>query len=141
MTLICLITFISQIAQLLLIRKCYCFRQGSYISFKYARHDHLPCLMMREYLSKRSFIKHTCSWRDKLIVLYVWVLICSSKLQHPRVKNLPKELPSTWKDLSMINVYLYRFRLKLIKLIFVTCDWGVFCASIILFIYLFVYCL
>ena len=46
-TLICLIILISHIAQLLLIRKFYCFRPGPHISFKYARH-HLPCPMMGE---------------------------------------------------------------------------------------------
>ena len=43
-------------------------------------------------------------------------------------------------NLSMINsICLYRFRLELIKLIFVMCDWGLFCTNIYLFIYLFVY--
>ena len=38
----------SHIAQLLLIRKFYCFRPGPHISFKYARHNHLRCPMMGE---------------------------------------------------------------------------------------------
>ena len=38
-TLICPIIFISHIAQLLLIRKFYCFRKGPHISFKYPRHN------------------------------------------------------------------------------------------------------
>ena len=43
-------------------------------------------------------------------------------------------------NLSMINnICLYRFRLELIKLIFVMCDWVLFCTNIYLFIYLFVY--
>ena len=47
-TLICLIILISHIAQLLLIRKFYCFRPGRHISFKYVRHKHLHCPMMGE---------------------------------------------------------------------------------------------
>ena len=47
-TLICLIILISHIVKLLLIRKFYCFRPGAHISFKYARHNHLRCPMMRE---------------------------------------------------------------------------------------------
>ena len=45
-TLICPINLISHIAQLLLIRKFYCFRPGPHISFKYARHNHLRCPTM-----------------------------------------------------------------------------------------------
>ena len=47
-SLICPIILISHIAQLLLIRKFYCFRKGPHISFKYARHNHLRCPMMGE---------------------------------------------------------------------------------------------
>ena len=47
-TLICLIILISHIVKLLLIRKFYCFRPGAHISFKYARHNHLRCLMLAE---------------------------------------------------------------------------------------------
>ena len=36
----------SNIAQLLLIRKFYCFRKGPHISFKYAQHNYLRCPMM-----------------------------------------------------------------------------------------------
>ena len=43
----------------------YCFRKGPHISFKYARR------WWEKYLSKRSLLKHTCSWRDKLIVLSI----------------------------------------------------------------------
>ena len=42
------VILISHITQLLLIRKLYCFRKGSYISFKYARHNHLRCPMIGE---------------------------------------------------------------------------------------------
>ena len=45
-TLICLIILISHIAKLLPIHKFYCFRPGANISFKYARHNHLRCLIM-----------------------------------------------------------------------------------------------
>ena len=45
-TVICPYILISQIVQLLLIRKFYCFCKGSHISFKYARHNHLHCPMM-----------------------------------------------------------------------------------------------
>ena len=41
-------TKISHIAQLLLIRKFYCFRPGRHISFKYVRHNHLHYPMMGE---------------------------------------------------------------------------------------------
>ena len=37
-----------QNAQLLLIRKFYCFRKGPHISFKYAQYNHLRCPMMGE---------------------------------------------------------------------------------------------
>ena len=47
-TLICPIILISHIAQLLLIRKFYCFRKGPHISFNYLRHNHLRCPMMGE---------------------------------------------------------------------------------------------
>ena len=47
-TLICLITLISHIAQLLLIRKFYCFRLAPHIYFKYARNNNLRFLMMGE---------------------------------------------------------------------------------------------
>ena len=33
--------------------KFYCFRPGPHISFKYARHNHLRCLMMGEVSLKR----------------------------------------------------------------------------------------
>ena len=60
-TLICLITSISQIEQHLLIRKFYCFRLGPYISFKYVRYNDLRCPMIGEVSHKRSLIKHMCS--------------------------------------------------------------------------------
>ena len=47
-TLICLIILISHIAQLLLIRKFYCFRPGSHVLFVYSRYNHLRWPMMRE---------------------------------------------------------------------------------------------
>ena len=68
-TLICLIILISHIPQLLLIRKIYCFHPGRHIFFKYAQHNHLRCPMMVEVSLERSVVRHTCSWRDKLIVL------------------------------------------------------------------------
>ena len=63
----CLIILTSHIAQLLLISKFYCFRSDPHISFKYVGHNHLRCPMMGKYLSKRSLIKHTCSWRVNLL--------------------------------------------------------------------------
>ena len=51
-------------------RTCYCFRPGPHIPFKYAHHNHLCFPMMEKYLSKRSLIKHSCLWRDRLIVLW-----------------------------------------------------------------------
>ena len=79
-TLICTIILISHIVQLLLIRKFYCFRKGRHIYFKYARHNHLRCPMMGEVslVVSRSLLKHTCSWRDKLIVL--WILSTQAKI-------------------------------------------------------------
>ena len=47
-TLICLVTLVSHIAQLFLVHKFYCFYPGLHITFKYVRHNHLHCLMMRE---------------------------------------------------------------------------------------------
>ena len=52
-TLIYQITLISHIAQLVLIRKFYCFRPGPHISFKYASHNHLRCPMMEEVSLER----------------------------------------------------------------------------------------
>ena len=54
---------------------------------------------------------------------------------HPTIKFTTEE------SLDEVIITLYHFRLKLIKLIFVTCGWGLFCTNIILFIYLLVYCL
>ena len=53
-TLICLIILISHIAQLLLIRKCYCFCPGPHISFKYVPHNHLQCPMTGEISLKNQ---------------------------------------------------------------------------------------
>ena len=68
--------------QLLLIRKFYCFRPGPHISFKYAWHNHLCHLWhnhwWEKYFSKRCLIKHTCSWRDKLVLL--WTLNRQAKI-------------------------------------------------------------
>ena len=63
-TLICPIILISNVTQLSLIRKFYCFPKGPHISFKYARYNHLHCTMREKNLSKRSPLKHTCSWND-----------------------------------------------------------------------------
>ena len=52
--------------------KFYCFRQGPHISFKYAWHNHLRCLVVGVVSLEHSLIKHTCSWLDKLIVLWNW---------------------------------------------------------------------
>ena len=50
-----------------------------------------------------------------------------------------EEKPLFWYFLSIINnVYLYRFRLKLIELIFVTCGWGLFCTNFVPSTYLFI---
>ena len=73
-TLICPIIWISHIAQLL-IRKFYCFCKGLHISFKYARHNHFFARWREKYLSKRSPLEYTCSWRDKLIVLFWKVML------------------------------------------------------------------
>ena len=60
------------IAQLLLIRKFYCFRKGPHISFKYARHIIYVARWWEKYLSKRSPLKHTCSWRVNLLYYEYW---------------------------------------------------------------------
>ena len=65
------INLISHIAQLHLIRKFYCFRKDRHIYCKYGRHNHLRCRWWEKYLSKCSPLKHTCSWHDKLIVLWI----------------------------------------------------------------------
>ena len=63
-TLICPVILISHIVQLLLICKFYCF---IYVTWWWEK-----------YLSKRSPLKHTCSWPDKLIVL--WILNRQAKI-------------------------------------------------------------
>ena len=101
-TLICLIILISRIVQLLLI-------YSSFVSVQV----HTFALNMRDiiiytawwwekYLSKGSLAKHTCSWRDKLIVL--WALNRQTKIFLRRlfdvlwnvhsIYELPHELPN-----------------------------------------------
>ena len=67
-TLICLIILISHIAQLLLIRKTIVFVQVRIFSLN--MHDIIVYVAWwwEKYLSKRSLIKHSCLWRDKLII-------------------------------------------------------------------------
>ena len=48
----------------------YCFRPGQHIFFKYAWHNHLRCPMVGEVSLETQPFKHTCSWCDKLIVLW-----------------------------------------------------------------------
>ena len=74
-TLICQIILIGYIAQLLLIRKFYCFHKGPHISFKYAQYN---TQWWEKHLLKRSPLKHTCSWCDNLIVL--WILNRQAKI-------------------------------------------------------------
>lgn len=51
----------------------------------------------------------------------MFLTVFKKKVFEKREKNM---------NFSMINnVYLYRFRLKQIKLIFVTCYWGLLCMS------------
>ena len=73
-----LIILISHISQLLRTRKFYCFCPSPHICFRYAWNNYLPCPMIGEVLPKRSLIKHTCSWREKLIVL--WTLNRQTKI-------------------------------------------------------------
>ena len=101
-TLICLIILISHIVQLLLI-------YSSFVSVQV----HTFALNMRDiviytarwwekYLSKGSLVKHTCSWRDKLIVL--WALNRQTKIFLRRlfdvlwnvhsIYEFPHELPN-----------------------------------------------
>ena len=111
--LICLIILISHIAQFLLIFKFCCFRQGPHISFKYAWHNHLRCPVVGVVSLKHSVIKHTCSWRDKLIVL--WTLNRQAKIfsrifycMYPRKKICHFEnfcFPST----GAVNIHVFCF--------------------------------
>ena len=76
-TSICLITIISHIVKLLLIRKFYCFRPGAHISFKYARHNHLPCPVMGEVsplLHDVIILLYYEHWKDKQKYFYVYHL-------------------------------------------------------------------
>ena len=68
-TLICLIILISHIAQLVLIRKFFTVSVQVRI-FPLNMRDIIIYVAwwLEKYFSKRSLIKHTCSWRDKLIV-------------------------------------------------------------------------
>ena len=77
----------------------YCFRKGSHISFKYARHNHSRCPMMGEVSHlKRSPLKHTCLWRDRLIVLSIL------NRQAKMFLRISKETDTIqWKNLSMVN--------------------------------------
>ena len=62
--------------QLLLICKFYCFHPGPHISFN--MHDIIIYVAWwwEKYLSKRSLVKHTCSWPNKLIVLLLMPQTC-----------------------------------------------------------------
>ena len=69
-TLICLTILNSHIAQLLLIRKFYCFRPGPILPLNMRGIIIYVARWWEKYPSKRSLIKHTCSWPDKLILLW-----------------------------------------------------------------------
>ena len=77
-TLICPIILISHIAELL-ICKFYCFCKGLHISSNMRDIIIYVAWWWQKYLSKRSPLKHTCSWRDKLIVL--WILNRHAKIK------------------------------------------------------------
>ena len=80
-----------------------------------------------------TLISRTGIILDHVISRLVFVLMITSKISAEIITELLVSMIS--------NVYPYCFGLKLMKLIFVTCGWGLFCTSRILFIYLFVYCL
>ena len=69
-TLICLIILISHIAQLYLIHKFYCFCPVCIFSLSMSGIIIYVTRWGEKYLPKHSPIKHTCSWCDKLIVLW-----------------------------------------------------------------------
>ena len=51
---------------------------GNYLIFVYVKIFWLVCFLPSlrlKYLSKRGLIKHTCSWRDKLTVLFDFQLL------------------------------------------------------------------
>ena len=65
-----IIILISHIVHLLLIRKFYCFRPVCIFPLNMRDIIIYVAQWWEKYLSKCSLIKHTCSWRDKLIVLW-----------------------------------------------------------------------
>ena len=77
-SLICLIILISHIAQLVLIREFIVSIQVCIFPLNMCDIIIYVARWWEKYLSKRNFIKHTCSWRDKLIVL--WTLNRQAKI-------------------------------------------------------------
>ena len=95
-----------------IIRKFYCFRPGPHISFKYAQHNHLRCRGWEKYLSKRSLIKHPCSWRAKLFVL--WTLNRQAKIflrieDSIQSKNTRIVLLSNDTDVLVLVLYFMQY--------------------------------
>ena len=77
-TLICLIILINHIAQIALIRKFIVSVQVRTFPLNTCDIIIYVARWWDKYLSKRSLIKHTCSWRDRLIVL--WTLNRQAKI-------------------------------------------------------------
>ena len=90
--------WISHITQLLLICKFCCFSKGPQISINMRDMIIYVAQWWEKYLSKRSLLKHTFSWRDKLIVL--WSSYSSTDIFLSAISV------SDW----LINILLWKFR-------------------------------
>ena len=79
-TLICPIILISHIAQLLLIRKSYCFRKVRIYPLNMRDIIIYVARWREKYPSKRSPLKHTCSWRTVYELILLWILNRQAKI-------------------------------------------------------------
>ena len=125
MTLIRLIILISHIAQLVLIRKFIFSVQVCIFPLNMCDIIIYVARWWEKYLSKRSLIKYTCSWRDKLIVLWTlnrqakiflhyftyWKLqiYCSHLKNGARLRTFacPRALNRYWESNLSSTVYLF----------------------------------
>ena len=98
---------ISHIAQRLLIRKFYC--SVKVIIFTLTMRDIIIYVARwsEKYLSNRNPLKHTCSWRDKLIVL--WTLNRQAKISFRITISSWSSFVAAVSGMSSFWLYLDKF--------------------------------
>ena len=107
-TIICLIILISHIVQLALIREFIVSVQVGIFPLNMCDTIIYVALWWEKYLSKRSLIKHTCSWRDKLILL--WTLNRQAKIflrisHYCTLAKFTKQLQEIWCYRQLLGNY------------------------------------